>query len=309
MVSALVLLAVLLAGCASGGTATTPTPTPTATPTATPPADTTPAADDTSDAGAAVENQPAGAIADIQARGKIRIAVFADKAPFGYLDESGQNAGFDIVIAKRVVKDLLGDENAVEWVHVEPANRVDYLESDKVDLVFANFTVTKERAEKVDFALPYMKVALGVVSPDSSPINDVAELAGKQLIVIKGTTAETYFTNEHPEIELLKFDEISEAFQALTDGRGAGLAQDNTFLFAWANQNPGYTVGVGSLGNQDTIAPAVRKGNTELLEWLNAELKTLGDERFIHKAYDEALAPVYGDVVNPEDLVVEGGVL
>jgi polar amino acid transport system substrate-binding protein len=305
MASALALLVGMLAGCASGET---PTPTPTPTP----PAGTTStegSADSVSNAGAEVRSQATGAIADIQARGKIRIAVFADKAPFGYLDESGQNAGFDIVIAKRVVRDLLGDENAVEWVHVEPANRVDYLESDKVDLVFANFTVTKERAEKVDFALPYMKVALGVVSPDSSPINDVAALKGKQLIVIKGTTAETYFTSEYPEIELLKFDEISEAFQALTDGRGAGLAQDNTFLFAWANQNPGYTVGVGSLGNQDTIAPAVRKGNTELLEWLNEELRTLGDERFIHKAYDEALAPVYGDVVDPEELVVEGGVV
>ncbi|MDR1066823.1 MAG: transporter substrate-binding domain-containing protein [Clostridiales bacterium] len=250
-----------------------------------------------------------GATAEIRERGKVRIAVFADKPPFGYLDETGANAGFDIVIAKRVAKDLLGDENAVEWAHVEPANRVDYLESDKVDLVFANFTVTPERSERVDFALPYMKVALGVVSPEAAPINDVSDLEGEQLIVIKGTTAETYFTNEYPEIELLKFDEISEAFQALTDGRGAGLAQDNTFLFAWANENPGYAVGVGSLGNQDVIAPAVRKGNAELLEWLNEELRALGEERFIHQAYDEALAPIYGDVVNPEDLVVEGGEL
>jgi polar amino acid transport system substrate-binding protein len=253
--------------------------------------------------------QETGAIADIKAKGKVRVAVFADKPPFGYLDESGKNVGFDIVIAKRVVKDLLGDENAVEWVHLEPANRVDYLEADKVDIVFANFTVTKERAERVDFALPYMKVALGVVSPDSDVISTIEDLEGKQLLVIKGTTAETYFTEQHPEVDLLKFDEISEAFQALADGRGAGLAQDNTLLFAWAAQNPGYTVGIGSLGNQDTIAPAVRKGNTELLNWLNNELETLGAERFIHKAYDEALASVYGDSVNPEDLVVEGGVV
>jgi polar amino acid transport system substrate-binding protein len=248
-----------------------------------------------------------GAIAGIKANGKVRIAVFADKPPFGYLDESGANVGFDVVISKRVAKDLLGDENAVEWVIVEPANRVDYLESDKVDIVFANFTVTKERSERVDFALPYMRVALGVVSPEGSPISSIDDLAGKQLIVIKGTTAETYFTAEHPEIELQKFDEISEAFQALADGRGAALAQDNTFLFAWAAQNPGYTVGIGSLGNQDTIAPAVRKGNTELLDWLNGELRALGSEQFIHKAYDEALAPVYGSSVDPEDLVIEGG--
>jgi polar amino acid transport system substrate-binding protein len=250
-----------------------------------------------------------GSLEAIKASGKVRIAVFGDKPPFGYLDESGKNAGFDIVIAKRVVKDLLGNENAVEWVLLEPANRVEYLEANKVDIVFANFTVTKERAERVDFALPYMKVAIGVVSPNATPIKDIAELKGKKLIVIKGTTAETFFTSNYPEVEQLKFDEISEAFQALTDGRGAGLAQDNTFLFAWANQNPGYIVGLPSLGSLDTIAPAVRKGNKALLDWLNEELKNLGNENFIHQAYKVALEPVYGASVNPEDLVVEGGVV
>ncbi|MDR2825215.1 MAG: transporter substrate-binding domain-containing protein [Deltaproteobacteria bacterium] len=249
-----------------------------------------------------------GTLAAIKAAGKIRIAVFADKPPFGYLDERGKNVGFDLVIAKRVVKDLLGKEDAVEWVLLEPANRVEYLEANKVDIVFANFTVTKARAEKVDFALPYMKVALGIVSPDGKVIKSVADLKGKKLIVVKGTTAETYFAEKHPEVELLKFDEISEAFQALTDGRGAGLSNDNTFVFAWANKNKGYTVGVPSLGDLDTIAPAVRKGNKELLAWLNDEIKSLGKEKFIHKAFDQALAPFYGNSVNPEDLVIEGGV-
>jgi polar amino acid transport system substrate-binding protein len=246
---------------------------------------------------------------EIKSSGKIRVAVFADKPPFGYLDESGKNVGFDLVIAKRVVKDLFGDENAVEWVLLEPANRVEYLEADKVDIVFANFTVTKERAEKVDFALPYMKVAIGVVSPEKAPINNIAELKGKKLIVVKGTTAETFFAANYPDVELLKFDAISEAFQALTDGRGAGLSNDNTFLFAWANTNKGYTVGLSSLGSLDTIAPAVRKGNKELLDWLNEDIKKLGAENFIHKAYDEALLPYYGDTVDPDDLVIEGGVI
>ena len=249
----------------------------------------------------------AGSLEAIKAAGKVRIAVFGDKPPFGYLDADGKNAGFDILIAKRVARDLLGDENKVEWILVEPANRVEYLEANKADIVFANFTVTKERAEKVDFSLPYMKVAIGVASPAGAAIKDVSELKGGKLIVIKGTTAETFFTREHPDVEQLKFDEISEAFQALTDGRGAGLAQDNTFLFAWAARNPGYTVGIPTLGGLDTIAPAVRKGNTALLNWLNDELKKLGAENFIHQAYNESLGPVYGDSVNPDDLVVEGG--
>ena len=59
------------------------------------------------------------------------------------------------------------------YTSVDPAARVDVLTSNKVDLVLANFTVTDERKEKVDFAKPYMKVALGVVSPESAQITDV----------------------------------------------------------------------------------------------------------------------------------------
>ena len=244
---------------------------------------------------------------EIKEKGKVRIGVFSDKAPFGYLDSNGKNQGFDIVIAKRLTKELLGDENKVDFVLLEPANRVEYLETNKVDIVLANFTVTPERKQKVDFAHPYMKVAIGVVSPEKSPIKSVAELKDKKLIVTKGTTAEVYFTKKHPEVDLLSFDHISESFAALKDGRGVGFSQDNTLLFAWAKQNPGFVVEIDSLGSQDTIAPAVKKGNTVLLNWINQTLEKLGKENFIHKAYDETLKPIYGDSVNVESIVIEGG--
>ncbi len=245
----------------------------------------------------------------IKENDKLRIGVFSDKPPFGYIDSNGDNQGFDIYIAKRFAKDLLGDENKVEFVLVEAASRVEYLESDKVDIILANFTVTDERKEKVDFANPYMKVSLGVVSPDGELITDVKQLKGQQLIVNKGTTAETYFTQNHPDIELLKYDQNTESFQALKDGRGAALAHDNTLLFAWARENPGFTTGIATLGGLDTISPAVKKGNTELLNWINQELIDLGNEQFIHQAYEATLLPAYGEDINPEDIVVEGGQL
>lgn len=247
------------------------------------------------------------AIETINNRGKVKIGVFSDKPPFGYVDENGANQGFDVYIAKRFAKDLLGDENAVEYVLVEAANRVEYLESGKVDIILANFTVTEERKEKVDFANPYMKVALGIVSKDDALITDVSQLQGKKLIVNKGTTADTYFTKNHPEIELLKFDQNTEAFNALKDGRGDALAHDNTLLFAWAIENEGFTTGVESLGDLDYIAPAVQKGNTELLDWINNELAEIGKENFISEAYDNTLLLTYGDTVNKESVIVEGG--
>lgn len=243
----------------------------------------------------------------IKEDGSIRIGVFSDKNPFGYVDASGEVQGYDVYFAKRIAKDLLGSEDKVEFVYVEAANRVEYLQSAKVDLILANFTVTPEREEQVDFALPYMKVALGVVSPDSALITDVEQLKDKTLIVVKGTTAETYFGENHPEIKLLKFDEYQEAYDALLDGRGDAFSTDNTEVLAWALQNEGFFVGIESVGSVDAIAPAVRKGNTELLNWLNEEIEGLAEEAFFHKDFEETLAPVYGSSVDAESLVVEGG--
>ncbi len=243
-------------------------------------------------------------LSEIKESGKIKIGVFSDKKPFGYVDEHGDYQGYDVYFANRLAKDLKVD---VEYVAVDPASRVEYLTSAKVDIILANFTVTDERAKQVDFALPYMKVALGVVSPSKSLIESVEDLKGKTLIVGKGTTAETYFEAEHPDVNLLKFDQYSDAYQALLDGRGDALSTDNTEVLAWALENKGYEVGITSLGNIDTIAAAVQKGNTELLDWINDEIKTLGEENFFHKDYEETLEPIYGSAANPDDLVVEAG--
>lgn len=246
---------------------------------------------------------------EIKKSGKIKIGVFSDKNPFGYVDENGKVQGYDVYFAKRIAKDLLGSEDAVDFVYVEAASRVEYLKSAKVDITLANFTVTDERKEQVDFALPYMKVALGIVSPQKAEITDVNQLKGKKLIVVKGTTAETYFSKNYPDVTLVKFDEYQEAYDALLDGRGDAFSTDNTEVLAWAKQNKGFVVGVESLGDIDTIAPAVQKGNTELLNWLNDEIMTLAKEKFFHKDFDETLKSVYGDSIDPENLVVEGGVV
>ena len=251
-------------------------------------------------------SQSARTLDEIKNSGKIKIGVFSDKKPFGYVDEYGEFQGYDIYYGNRIAKDL-GVE--VEYVAVEAASRVEYLVTAKVDIILANFTVTKERMEKVDFALPYMKVALGIVSPDNALITDVQQLNGKTLIISKGTTAETYFIENHPEVNLLKFDQYSEAYNALLDGRGDAFSTDNTEVHAWAIENEGFFVGVESLGNLDTIAAAVQKGNTELLDWLNNHIKTLGEENFFHQAYEATLAPVYGDATDPDSLVVEGGIV
>lgn len=241
----------------------------------------------------------------IKEAGEIVIGIFSDKAPFGYIDADGKPAGYDVVYGDRIAADL---GVTAKYVPVDAAARTEVLASNKVDITLANFTVTPERAEKVDFANPYFKVSLGVVSPASAEITDVSQLAGKTLIVTKGTTAEAYFEANHPEVELQKYDQYSDAYQALEDGRGDAFSTDNTEVIAWAIAHPGFSVGIKSLGETSYIAAAVKKGNAPLLDWLNNQLTELGEENFFHKDYEQTLAPVYGDAATPDDLVVEGGV-
>ena len=180
---------------------------------------------------------------EIKKSGKLKVAVFSDKAPFGYVDKDGNYAGYDVYFAERLGKDLGVD---VEYTSVDAAARVDVLTSNKVDITLANFTVTDERKEKVD---------------------------------------------------------------ALLDGRGDAFSTDNTEVLAWAKSNKGFKVGITELGDKDTIAAAVQKGNKELLDWINDEIDKLGDENFFHKDYEETLKPVYGDEVDPDEIVVEKGVV
>jgi polar amino acid transport system substrate-binding protein len=243
---------------------------------------------------------------EIKKSGELKVAVFSDKAPFGYIDKEGKNAGYDVYFAERLGKDL---GVKVKYTSVDPAARVDVLTSNKVDITLANFTVTDERKEKVDFAKPYMKVALGVVSPENAEITDVNQLKGKTLIIAKGTTAESYFEKNEPDVKLQKYDQYADAYNALLDGRGDAFSTDNTEVLAWAKSNKGFKVGITKLGDEDTIAPAVQKGNKELLNWLNDEIVKLGKENFFHKDYEETLKPVYGSDVDPDDIVVEGGKL
>ncbi|HEC1550085.1 TPA: cysteine ABC transporter substrate-binding protein [Campylobacter upsaliensis] len=245
----------------------------------------------------------------IKNAGVVKIGVFGDKPPFGYVDEKGANQGYDIIFAKRIAKELLGDENKVEFVLVEAANRVEFLKSNKVDIILANFTQTPERAEQVDFALPYMKVALGVAVPKDSEIKSVEDLKDKTLILNKGTTADVYFTKNHADIKTLKFDQNTETFAALMDKRGDALAHDNTLLFAWVKERPDYRVVIKELGNQDVIAPAVKKGDKELKEFIDNLIISLAAEQFFHKAYDESLKAHFGADIKADDVVIEGGKL
>lgn len=240
-------------------------------------------------------------VSEIKRRGYIRVAVFGDLPPYGWVNDQGKRVGYDVYLARRIAKDL---NVKIRFIQVNANNRVDTLNSNKADIVLANFTVTPERKDVVDFAKPYMKVSVGVISPKNAPINSAQELKGKKLIVTKGTTAENYFAKQSG-VNLLKFDSKTQQFNALKNGRGAALADDNSYLYAWVKKNPKYVVGIKSIGPRQYVSPAVKKGNRSLLKWTNHEITKLTNEGFFVQDYQKKLAPYFGKDIKPTDIIIK----
>ena len=245
-------------------------------------------------------NANESSVTAIKKRGVLRVAVFGDLPPYGWVDDHGNRLGYDVRLARQMAKDL---GVKVKFTQVNANNRVDTLNSNKADIVLANFTETPERKQVVDFAKPYMKVSVGVISPKNAPITSASQLKGKNLIVNKGTTAENYFTKKGG-VDLLKFDSKTQQFNAFKNKRAAALADDNSYLYAWVKKNPNYTVGIKNIGPNQFIAPAVKKGNKSLLNWTNKEITKLANKKFFTTDYNKELKPYFGKEVKPSDIVL-----
>ena len=239
-------------------------------------------------------------VSAIKKRGTLRVAVFGDLPPYGWVDDNGNRVGYDVRLARQMAKDM---GVKVKFTQVNANNRVDTLNSNKADIVLANFTETPERKQVVDFAKPYMKVSVGVISPKNAPITSAKQLKGKNLIVNKGTTAENYFTKKGG-VDLLKFDSKTQQFNAFKNKRAVALADDNSYLYAWVKKNPNYTVGIKNIGPNQFIAPAVKQGNKSLLNWTNKEITRLADKKFFTDDYNKELKPYFGKEVKPSDIVL-----
>ena len=245
-------------------------------------------------------NANESSVTAIKKRGVLRVAVFGDLPPYGWVDDHGNRLGYDVRLARQMAKDL---GVKVKFIQVNANNRVDTLNSNKADIVLANFTETPERKQVVDFAKPYMKVSVGVISPKNAPITSASQLKGKNLIVNKGTTAENYFTKKGG-VDLLKFDSKTQQFNAFKNKRAAALADDNSYLYAWVKKNPSYTVGIKNIGPNQFISPAVKKGNKSLLNWTNKEITKLANKKFFTNDYNKELKPYFGKEVKPSDIVL-----
>jgi polar amino acid transport system substrate-binding protein len=226
--------------------------------------------------------------AGVQSKGKLAIGVKCDYPPFGFIDEAGKNAGFEIDVAHKLAQYAFGDPNAVSLTCVTGANRVSFLTSNRIDLIMATMNYTADRAKTIDFSTPYFSSGVKLLVPKGSAITDFAALAGQPVISISGATASLWLTQCVPAAKQVLFGQTSEALTALKQKRGAAFAQDDTLLIDLAAKNSDYQV-VGDAKADSPWGMGVRKGDTAMLAWTNAAIKQMQTDDFFWTRFQKTV--------------------
>jgi polar amino acid transport system substrate-binding protein len=225
-----------------------------------------------------------GTLADIKSRDKIVIGVKTDYVPFGFIDRNGENAGLEIDIAHYLTSLLLDSDNKVEFVPVVAANRIEFLQQGKVDLLIATMNDTEKRRQVIDFSENYYASGTGLLTRKDSGISTWDDLKGKKVCGIQGS----FYNKKLIEmgIEMVNFPGTAEAYTALKDGRCVGFAYDDSGIVGkllepewsqdWHQGLPVILVEPWGMG--------VRKGDSEFLEAVNYAILKMEAEGFIVKA-------------------------
>lgn len=227
------------------------------------------------------------ALAAAKSRGRLIVGVKYDFPPFGFVNEQKQVVGFEIDLAREFARRLLGSPDAVELIEVSGPNRIPFLVTNKVDLVIATMTITPERAKTIDFSAPYYTGGYTImVGKDNGSIARMADLAGKRVVVTRGSTADTIVSRLSPApAQILKLEHISELFSAMQAGHVEAAVQDIALMQPFVKRNPGFKL-VGGLYNEEAWGIGVRKGDKAALDFVNESLNALRQNGKI----DESLA-------------------
>ncbi|QCR92615.1 transporter substrate-binding domain-containing protein [Enterobacter ludwigii] len=172
---------------------------------------------------------------DIEKRGTLRIAVPQDFPPFGSVGTDLQPQGYDIDMARYLAKQM---KLKLQLVPVTSANRVPYLQTDKVDLVISSLGKNAEREKVIDFSRAYAPFFLGVFGPKGAELKDAAQLSGKTIGVTRGAVEDMVLTSLAPkDADVKRYEDNNTTLSAYLSGQVQYVATGNLVVAAISRQN------------------------------------------------------------------------
>jgi ABC-type amino acid transport substrate-binding protein len=234
----------------------------------------------------------------VKKRGKLVAGVKTDFPPFGTVDAAGRNVGFDVDVAHRFARALFNDENQVELVAVTSGNRIPFLQSGKIDIIIATVTITDERRQVVEFSDPYFMSGSLILVPKASAVKSLDDLGGKTVAVVQGAIQDKDVEQLQPKATRLKFGKVSEAVLAMKGGRADAYVHDDIVILSLAKENPDLKA-VGKTFVPRPYGIAVRKGDTEFINWVNVELKKMQSDGTYDRLWKKYFADVEQFLLKP----------
>lgn len=228
---------------------------------------------------------------EIASKGEMLFGVRCDQPPYGFQDEAGKFAGIEVEMAKQLATWGFGDPDKAAMTCVTADNRIPQLNAGKVDILIATLGKTAERARVIDYSTPYNWGGSDLLVMADSPVKALADVKTAGVVVmLKGTTQAAWFDANEPDVETLRLNSISDALQALKQGRAQVMAADVATLMVIAEADKTvrmvgepFAVSVGGIG--------LRKNEPEWLAWVNAALAKMAEEN-LYTGWIEKWAPV-----------------
>ena len=237
----------------------------------------------------------AGMLDDIRSRGTVRIGVSLGGEPIGFRDAQNNPVGYDVDVATMLAEKL---GVPVEFTDVSGDARISMLVSGQIDIAVANTSATLERAKSVDFTIPYNRAGLRVIVSKDSGIEKLEDLAGKKVVVGRGTTGESFLKEKVPDAQLVYVDQFApDGVLQLQQHRVDAAIEDSSLLDYLATKDTSLKTLPGLYSN-DPIGIAVAKGDPEFVRWLDMFVS----DYIQSGAYEANYKKWWGEEANPPQL-------
>lgn len=236
--------------------------------------------------------------------GKVNVGVKYDQPGLGFKGAADDlPRGFDVEIAKLLVADLgidPSDTSAVDYIETISDNREPFLESGKVDLVLASYSITDDRRQVVGQTGPYFLTGQQLLVKADSDVEAIEDLKGEEVCSVTGSTS--IDTINEKGAKGVGFDSYSECVQKVLDGTVAGMSTDGSILAGFAAENEGELKVVGDPFSEERIGVGYSLDHPEMCEWINGVLQDSFDDGSWAKAFETTLGPSGVETPDPPAL-------
>ncbi|WP_063001179.1 glutamate ABC transporter substrate-binding protein [Nocardia mikamii] len=237
----------------------------------------------------------------VRARGRLLVGLDPGSNLFSFRDPiSGTLAGFDVDVAAEIARDLFGDPRRIEYRILGSADRERALQDHSVDVVVKTMTITCDRRQRVDFSTTYLMSHQRVLAVKGSGITSMADLAGKRVCAVGGTTSLDRIRHIQPTAAIMTVPTWADCLVVLQQRQVDAISTDDALLAGLAAQDP-YADVVGPALSDEPYGVGVPKGNDDMVRFVNATLQRLRTDGTWDRLYQHWLAPALGPAAGPPE--------